>query len=382
MAYLVRHLSDGGEILQSVCRGRTLQDAVAAAGVRRNRMISAKWTFVVPDWLDRIPLKEQELILMRLQPLISGGRAAEVAAQLPEFAAARRRLRKKPHLLDDGLALSERLSGLGFDPGVVTLIRAGEEAGFVVEHLRGAISHLEETIKLSRQTTRGVYMGLGLMGVSLAVLLIVAASLRTPLQSLQELQSLALDFNLLTEVLLFFGWLVTEAGWFLLAFAAGAGYAAWRFWESLSRWWPLSYFRDLSNTARSLRLARIWGSLNRTGLPIEQHHDLIEAAAGRRAAAAIRAGLAAGLTFSELLVPRWFSPTLQAGCRAIGEISVRDFGERLEQLTTLLTSEKEVLARRAAGLFHVAGICIMLAVLILLLGGVLWPIYTSAGVAP
>ena len=382
MAYLVRHLSDGGEILQSVCRGRTMRDAIAAAGVRQERMISVQWTFVVPDFFDRVPLKEQELILMRLQPLVASGRGAEIAHQLSEFAAIRRRLRKKPYLLDDGLALSERLGGLGFDAGVVTLIRAGEEAGLVGEHLRAAIGHLEEAIRLSRQTTRGIYMGLGLMAVSVAVLLIVAASLHAPLQSLQNLQNLALDFNLLTAVLLFFGWLVTEAGWFLAAFAGAAGYAAWRFWEALSLLWPLSYFRSLQGAVRSLRLTRIWGALHRAGLPIEQHHDLVEAAVGRQAGQAIREGLAAGLTFGELLAPRWFSPTLQTGCRAIAEINARDFGERLAQLTVLLTSEKEILARRAAGVFHVAGICIMLAVLTLLLGGVLWPIYSSAGLSP
>lgn len=382
MAYLVRHLSDGGEILQSVCRGRTMRDAIVAAGVRQERMVSAQWTFVVPDCFDRVPLKEQELILMRLQPLVASGRAAEIAHQLPEFAATRRRLRKKPQLLDDGLALSERLSGLGFDAGVVTLIRAGEEAGLVSEHLRCAVKHLEEAIQLSRQTARGVYMGLGLMGVSVAVLLIVAASLYAPLQSLQELQSLALDFNALTAVLLFFGWLVTEAGWLLTAFAGGAGYAAWRFREPLSRFWPFSYFRNLQGAMRSLRLTRIWGALHRAGLPIEQHQDLIETAVGRQAAQAIREGLSAGATFGELLLPRWFSPTLQAGCRAIAEIDARDFGERLSQLTALLASEKEILARRVAGVFHVAGICIMAAVLALLLGGVLWPIYTSAGLAP
>ena len=382
MAYLVRHLSDGGETLQSVCRGRTLQDAAAAAGVAQNRIVSAQWTFVAPDCFERISLKEQELILMRLQPLISTGRAAEVAHQLPEFAAARRRLRKKPHLLSDGLALSERLDGLGFDRGVVTLIRAGEEAGMVLEHLRAAIGHLEEAIRSSRQTARGVFMGLALMVVSVAVLLIVAASLHAPLQSLRELQSLSLNFNWLTAVLLSFGWLVTEAGWLMAAAAAGAGYAAWRFWERLSRFWPFRYFRELGNTARSLRLTKIWGSLNRAGLPIEQHQELIEAAAGRPAAQAIKDGLAAGLTFGELLVPRWFSPTLHTGCRAIAEINARDFGERLAQLTALLASEKDVLARRAASVFHVAGTCVMLAVLALLLGGVLWPIYTSAGLAP
>ena len=359
-----------------------MRDAIAAAGVRRERMISVQWTLVVPDFFDRIPLKEQELILMRLQPLVASGRAAEVANQLPEFAATRRRLRKKPHLLDDGLALSERLSGLGFDAGVVTLIRAGEEAGLVGEHLRAAIGHLEEAIKLSRQTAHGVYMGVGLMGVSVAVLLIVAASLHAPLQSLQKLQSLALDFNALTAVLLFLGWLVIEAGWLLMALAGGAGYAAWRFWESLSLLWPFSYFRSLQGTLRSLRLTRIWSALHRAGLPIEQHQDLVEAAAGRQAAQAIREGLAAGLTFGELLTPRWFSPTLQAGCRAIAEINAHDFGARLTQLTALLASEKEILARRAAGVFHAAGICIMMTVLTLLLGGVLWPIYTSAGLSP
>ena len=382
MAFQVEYINERGETSVVVCRGSALESALAGVGVGQHQVLSARPTVVLPDFFTRIAAKEQLLILMRLQPLLASGRAADIPGQLSEFPGAARILKRKTHLLDDGLNLSERLDGLGFDAGVVTLIRAGEQSGRVTDNLRDAVEHLSASIKLAQQTSRSVWMGATLFLVAIFALLAVSTALYQPLIALQNISHLQLKINPLSEILLALGWFMQNMGWVLAPILAGAGYAAFRYWGRLSMFWPLSCFRQMQNTSRSLRLAMIWKSLLRAGSPIEKNQELVSAAVGRPAAESIFAGLREGRTFGNLLIDSWFSPTLNIGCQRLMDSSPAEAGKSLEQLINLLASEKDLYSRRAARVFYIAGVVIAVITLVLLLGGILFPIYSSGlGVA-
>lgn len=359
------------------CPGSSLEAAIADAGIGLHQVLSAKPVLALPAIFTRIAAKEQLLVLMRLQPLLAAGRATEIPEQLSAFPAVARVLRRKPHLLDDGLNLSTRLEGLGFDAGAVTMIRAGEESGQVAENLRSAVEYLSASVKLAQQTSRSAYAGGAIFAAAVVALLAVSASLHQPLTDLQNLSYLSLDLNVLSETLLALGWFVINMGWLLVPLIVAAGIAGYRHWEKISVFWPLSNFRAVQNTSRSLRLAMIWESLLAAGCPIEKNPALVTAAVGKGAAQEIFAGLQEGRTFSDLLTNRWFSPALVLGCQRLADTSPGDYKRSLNQLASLLVSEKDLFSRRAARVFYLSGVGIGGFALALLVGGILFPVYSS-----
>ena len=375
-AWRIQLVGSTGKLHARVISGISLKHAISGAGYDLRQITSAERYFRY-DWLTaNISQQAQMIFLMKLLPYYIAGIPHQSAQLFRTYGPIQKLSKRYPVALDVNLSLSERLEALRFEPIVITIIRAGEKSGDIAVVLKQAISNLQKQIEMYRAARKGVAGGLLLFIASLAILLGVSAGTAGALDSLIE-AGIIEQHNFAGLLLKGLGNYARNHLWSLFLIAAFIAGAVVRYGDSIKHLWPISAFYSYLNVLRSIRLVSVWLILERAGLSIEHDEHLLATAIGEKHALRISEQRKKGETFSDLLNCQYFSATLAECCVGISSLGVSNRIHLLEQIAQLLDMERAQLASTISRTFYIVGMVIALTAIVLILSGVLLPIYSS-----
>lgn len=369
-------VGDCGSLKEHVVSGIYFENAIADAGFRPEQVVRAQRYWNLRSFGSDTSSKNQLIFLMKLLPYYLANTPVRSENVFRTFVPIQKLIRNCPQAINANQSLSERLSMLHFNPAVLTILRAGERSGNLGQALEQAVAYLHRELEVNRGVNKGILGGLLLFAVSFIVLLGVALLSSGAVEAIiaagiiQERNFSGSLLYLLNQYTRYYLWTLP-----LIAIALVVGIQ--RYYPQLNHFWPLSVFKDYLNILRSVRLVSAWLILEKAGLNLEQDEQLLGGAVGRSLAGDICQQRNEGETFSDLLTREYFSPTLEECCQGIASLNTASRINTLKQLSKLLDIEREQYANKIARSFYITGVAIALGAIVLILSGVLFPIYAA-----
>ena len=375
-AWRIQLVRDSGRLQEIVVSGINLRRSLTVAGYDLTQVVRAERCLNYDQLAVNISQQAQMIFLMKLLPYYISGIPDQSAQLFKNYAPIQKMSERHPTALDINLNLSERLEALHFNPLVVTIIRAGERGGEIAAALKQAITNLQKEIEMDREARKGVIGGVLLFIASLVILLGVSAGTSQALDSIIG-AGIIEQHNFSGVLLGALGDYTRNYLWTLFLVVAFVGSLSLRYGDRLKHLWPISIFNTYLNVLRSIRLVSVWLILERAGLSIEHDEQLLATAIGKKHAERISNQRKKGETFSDLLDKQYFSTTLKECCIGMSALSVSNRISLLEQIAQLLDTERKQTATLMSRTFYIIGMVIALGTIVLILSGILLPIYSS-----
>ena len=375
-AWQVQLVRGDGDLREIVIPGLNLKRALSAAGHDLSRVVKAERCLDYDGLTVKISQQAQMIFLMKLLPYYISGIPDQVAQLFKTYKPIQRMSKRNPTALDVNSSLSERLEALRFSPIVVAVIRAGEQSGEIATVIKQAISNLQKEMEMAKKARKGIVGGLLLFAISVAILLGVSAGTSGALNSVID-AGIIEQRNFAGLILDVLGNYVHNHLWSLPLIVVLVAGVVFRYSDYLRNLWPISIFNTYLKTLRSIRLVSVWLILERAGLNIEHDEQLLATAIGTSLAARISGQRKTGETFGDLLSSRYFSSSLEECCAGISALDVSDKIHLLEEIAQLLDIERSQLATTISRTFYIIGMVVAMTAIVLILSGILLPIYAS-----
>ena len=376
IAWKIYVVGEHGNLKERVVPGLHFAHAIASAGLSPSQVVKARRYWNPKSLVPKLRTKNQLIFLMKLLPYYLANAPTRSEQVFQTFAPLQNFIKKFPQIANSNQNLSERLAMLDFNPTVLTILRAGEKSGDLSRALQQAITYLHQVIEISRDTHQGIWGGLLLLAISLVVLFSVSLLSSGALDAIIS-AGIIEQRNFSGLVLHALDYYARHYLWTLPLAIAILASAMRRYHRSLDYLWPWSVFKSYFNILRSIRLVSVWSILEKAGLNLEQDEQLLGSAIGPARAKDICRKRNEGETFSDLLTAEYFSPTMEECCVGIASLNTASKIDMLQQLAKLLHIEREQQANKIARGFYVSGVAVALGAIVLILSGILFPIYAA-----